>query len=717
MSTNIHFEHWQDTEVNTRANADLLQAGVVGASFEWGWMDDDASDLHYVNRLVNASTGAVTYKDIIFKDIIANDDIYCGEYFYHLGDTDTGRRYQIDRITDFAGGVNFVDMVEGGSDYFEINPDEVDVDTIINGTSPNLLVCKADNNRVGINESAPDEPFHITGVTTSGTDYSNKQIKAQQGINTTDVIYSKLAMYDGGGAYGADIGLVFENPGYDLALSVNDDASGNPVRVITLQGKTGGVGINQSNPDNVRLESLDASNPQIRFTHTDDTHYCDGQTDSSGNFTLTPSGDQLIFKNINDSTNAAELHLLHTTASPANGDAVGIISFRMNDDAAAEQSFFTMTVNALDVSGGSSAGQMTFSLHTGGASTDWMRFNSSGVSIKNSLLPLITDGGSVGSPSLKWSDFYLADGGVIYFGNDQEIKLSHEADIGLILEHIINTATGVGFKFLHTTTSPADNDVIGYINFLMDNDAASLTNYCNMTVAALNVGAGAMEGQISYSIMTGGASTTWVRINSSGFTTKGSVLPLIADGGAIGGPNNEWSDFYLADGGITYMGNDQDVQMAHVADKGVSINDKGMFTIEGGFAIKLINRSGGVVNKGQLVEVDTANNDSFNLTGTTDYHCIGVVYDATIADNAAGWIVVSGIADVAMEDNTAATRGYWVKTSDTEAGYADATTALPPGGGIAQLDEHSREIGHCIENVAAGGGGTHILARCVIHFN
>jgi len=30
---------------------------------------------------------------------------------------------------------------------------------------------------------------------------------------------------------------------------------------------------------------------------------------------------------------------------------------------------------------------------------------------------------------------------------------------------------------------------------------------------------------------------------------------------------------------------------------------------------------------------------------------------------------------------------------------------------------HFEEIGHCIETVAAGGAGTHILARCVLHFN
>ena len=45
--------------------------------------------------------------------------------------------------------------------------------------------------------------------------------------------------------------------------------------------------------------------------------------------------------------------------------------------------------------------------------------------------PVSADGDSLGTASLEWSDLYLADGGVIYFGNDQDINLTHVADTGL----------------------------------------------------------------------------------------------------------------------------------------------------------------------------------------------------------------------------------------------------------------------------------------------
>jgi hypothetical protein len=73
-------------------------------------------------------------------------------------------------------------------------------------------------------------------------------------------------------------------------------------------------------------------------------------------------------------------------------------------------------------------------------------------------------------------------------------------------------------------------------------------------------------------------------------------------------------------------------------------------------------------------------------------------------------VVVSGIADVLLQDSTASTRGYWVRTSTTTAGRADATNADPPGLVVA----HMSEIGHCLQSQIAG---TNVLARCVLHFN
>ena len=84
----------------------------------------------------------------------------------------------------------------------------------------------------------------------------------------------------------------------------------------------------------------------------------------------------------------------------------------------------------------------------------------------SSNTPSSADGQALGSASLEWSDLFLADGGIIYFGNDQDITLTHDADVGLKLKH---TATADDKPIVLTLqtgeTDMAANDVMGAIRF------------------------------------------------------------------------------------------------------------------------------------------------------------------------------------------------------------------------------------------------------------
>ena len=80
--------------------------------------------------------------------------------------------------------------------------------------------------------------------------------------------------------------------------------------------------------------------------------------------------------------------------------------------------------------------------------------------------PSSADGDSLGTASAEWSDLYLADGGIIYFGNDQDIRLTHNADKGLILKHSATADDKPVILTLQTgETDMAANDVIGKIEF------------------------------------------------------------------------------------------------------------------------------------------------------------------------------------------------------------------------------------------------------------
>lgn len=184
----------------------------------------------------------------------------------------------------------------------------------------------------------------------------------------------------------------------------------------------------------------------------------------------------------------------------------------------------------------------------------------------------------------------------------------------------------------------------------------------------------------------------------------GMVYDVDADGGSGGlglGTATPSATLDLAGGDID-----------DVADIGLeTINEECKITALGGYAISLTNKTGVNSVAGKLVKADTATDDAVVLTGATDDECFGVFLDSGIADGAEAWIVIGGIADVLFDDNVTAVRGNWVGTG--QAGLA-RTQAAPPALGIAA---HFEEIGHSIENVTATGGGTFILARCILHFN
>ena len=76
------------------------------------------------------------------------------------------------------------------------------------------------------------------------------------------------------------------------------------------------------------------------------------------------------------------------------------------------------------------------------------------------------DGAALGGASNEFSDLYLADGSVIYFGADQEVKVTHVADTGLTLKH---TATAddkpISLTLQTGETDMAADDVMGKIAF------------------------------------------------------------------------------------------------------------------------------------------------------------------------------------------------------------------------------------------------------------
>jgi len=100
-------------------------------------------------------------------------------------------------------------------------------------------------------------------------------------------------------------------------------------------------------------------------------------------------------------------------------------------------------------------------------------FQATTITATTAVVPDASDGAALGTSSLEWSDLYIADGGIIYFGDDQEITLTHAADDGLILKHV---GTGDGkepsLTFQAGDTDIAADDVLGSIFFQAPDEGA-----------------------------------------------------------------------------------------------------------------------------------------------------------------------------------------------------------------------------------------------------
>ena len=170
---------------------------------------------------------------------------------------------------------------------------------------------------------------------------------------------------------------------------------------------------------------------------------------------LLVSHDGVIQKPGTDYTLASGGTQITFSTAPASGASIFIVEISGAVGGTVTPSDNSVGITQLNVSDGSSGQALT----TNGSGT--LSF-----STISSNTPSSADGQALGSASLEWSDLFLADGGEIKFGNDQDVALIHNADKGLKLK---STATSDDTPAIFTLqtgdTDIGDADVIGKIEF------------------------------------------------------------------------------------------------------------------------------------------------------------------------------------------------------------------------------------------------------------
>jgi hypothetical protein len=148
----------------------------------------------------------------------------------------------------------------------------------------------------------------------------------------------------------------------------------------------------------------------------------------------------------------------------------------------------------------------------------------------------------------------LSDAAVLGFGADTDVTLTHVADTGLLL----NSTMAIQF-----------NDASQYINApsnaILDINATDEIEL-NATLADVNANL-----DVSGTIV--GAST----IEGTTITATTAFVPDASDGASLGTAALEFSDLFLADGGIVYWGDDQEISIVHEHNTGLQLNGTNQF--------------------------------------------------------------------------------------------------------------------------------------------
>ena len=200
---------------------------------------------------------------------------------------------------------------------------------------------------------------------------------------------------------------------------------------------------------------------------------------------------------------------------------------------------------------GSVSSNVTFTLPTAdGSSGQALITNGSGAlsfSTISSNTPTSADGQALGSASLEWSDLFLADGGTIQFGNDQDIRLTHNADKGLLLKH---TATADDKPIVLTLqtgeTDLAADDVIGKIEFQAPDEGTGTDAI--LVSAAIQARAegdhSSSSNATSIDFMTGASEAAATKLTLTG---AGHLLPATDDAQDLGSSSKQFRDIYTGD--------------------------------------------------------------------------------------------------------------------------------------------------------------------------
>ncbi len=261
----------------------------------------------------------------------------------------------------------------------------------------------------------------------------------------------------------------------------------------------------------------------------------------------------------------------------------GVIDLKTNSGTVAKLKFYCESGNAhaqtLQAQPHSAAASDTLTLPTGGNSTLVSRVSTDTLTNKTltspvlntatvgtSLAPASANGATLGTAALEFSDLFLADGGEILFGADQDVILRHDHNSGLIIDRA-NTSDNSPTSLTLSTgeTDIAADDVIGVINFQAPDEGTGTD--------AILVAAGIAA--ISEGDFSASSNATKLSFQTGASEAAAEKMSLSSAGNlTVSGDVSVGDDLALAsDGAVMTFGADGEIVLTHVHNSGVRFSD------------------------------------------------------------------------------------------------------------------------------------------------
>ena len=368
--------------------------------------------------------------------------------------------------------------------------------------------------------------------------------------------------------------------------------------------------------------------------------------DHNGDFKVLTDGSAIAF----GANNEIELTHVHNTGLLLT-DSGGTPTLQFHD---ANESFSSDGSKIIMISGGT-----TFNMPTSdGTDGQALATDGSGtlsfVSVAANT-PSSADGQALGSASLEWSDLFLADGGTIQFGNDQEIRLTHVADVGLTLSH---TASGddkpVVLNLKSEEDELASGEEIGRIDFTAGDSGGTDAITTAASIAAVAEDAFASDNNstgLAFKLGVSAAATEMFRMDHDG------DFKVLTDGSAIAfGANNEIELTHVHNTGLllTDSGGSPTLQL-HDANESVMSDGTNLKLTSGGTAYTIPTSDG---SNGQFLKTNGSGVLSFGTVTTTGAFVV-YEYTATAAqtsfsgndDNSSSLSYTAGVNNVLVSVN------------------------------------------------------------------